>query len=307
MKILVTGGAGFIGSHIVDKYIGLGHEVCVVDNLSTGQKAFLNPNAHFYHVDVRDREKLVQIFAEEKPEILNHHAAQMDIRKSVKDPVFDATVNIVGLINLMEEGKKNGLKHVIFASSGGAVYGDADIIPTPETYLPKPASPYGISKLTSEYYLDFYYQQYQIIYSALRYGNVYGPRQNPHGEAGVVAIFSKKMLAGEQSIINGDGKQSRDFVFVSDVVDINELVLEVKKPVKLNIGTGIATSINSIFESLVQITKTNYSPFYGPAKPGEQKVSVLDVTEVKNLINWQAAIELKAGLLQTVAYFKKNE
>lgn len=192
MKILVTGGAGFIGSHIVDAYIKLGHEVIVIDDLITGQKDNLNPKAKFYQADITDRQAIKKIFKTEKPEILNHHAAQMDVRKSVNDPVFDAKTNILGFLNLMEEGRNISLKKVIFASTGGAIYGDADIIPTPENYPTNPVSPYGISKLTSEHYLYYYHWLYKINYCVLRYSNVYGPRQNPHGEAGVVAIFIKK-------------------------------------------------------------------------------------------------------------------
>ncbi|RJR30222.1 NAD-dependent epimerase/dehydratase family protein [Candidatus Microgenomates bacterium] len=304
MKILVTGGAGFIASHIVDKYLELGHDVVIIDNLFTGQKKFINPKVKFYEVDIRDQEKIASIFTQEKPEVLNHHAAQMDVRKSVTDPVFDANVNIIGLINLMENGKKNGLKKVVFASSGGAVYGDAEKLPTPESYPTRPASPYGISKLTSEYYLDFYSQTYGVSYVALRYGNVYGPRQNPHGEAGVVAIFAQKMLKSEQPIINGDGEQSRDFVFVADVVDANVKALDVMEPLKINIGTGKNTTINTIFDNLVRLTGTSFQKQHATAKKGEQKISLLDYSLATQKLNWQPKYSISEGLAQTVEYFK---
>lgn len=303
MKILVTGGAGFIGSHLVDRYIELGHSVVIVDNIYTGQKHFLNSKASFYEVDIRDRAKIAHIFAKEKPEVLNHHAAQMDVRKSVSEPEFDAQVNIIGLINLLEEGRKNGLKKVLFASSGGAVYGDADVLPTSESYPTRPASPYGISKLASEYYLDFYYQTYKIPYTALRYGNVYGPRQNPHGEAGVIAIFTKKMLKGEVPIINGDGEQSRDFVYVSDLVEANVKALDMQNPLKVNIGTGISTSINDIFDILVKLTGVNFSQKHGEGKPGEQRISMLDATLAQKQLGWKSQTSISEGLKKTVEFF----
>jgi UDP-glucose 4-epimerase len=304
MKILVTGGAGFIASHIADKYIELRYDVVVVDNLYTGKREFVNPKARFYEADIRDKEKIRKIFEEEKPEILNHHAAQMDVRKSVADPGFDAQVNIIGLINLMEAGRISGLKKVIFASSGGAIYGDASALPTPETFWPKPASPYGISKWTTEHYLDFYYQAYGIDYTALRYGNVYGPRQNPHGEAGVVAIFTQRLLNNQQPMINGDGKQTRDFVYVGDVVNANIKALNSAVSLTVNIGTGKQTDINTIYDLLVKLTGTNFPQDHREAKPGEQRVSVLDNKFAKQKLGWEPITELDQGLEETVKYFK---
>ena len=303
MRILVTGGAGFIGSHIVDTYINDGHEVAVVDNLYTGKKEFINPKATFFEVDIRDTRKVSEVFTTFRPEVLNHHAAQMDVRKSVAEPQFDAEINILGFLNLLESGRQNGLKKAIFASSGGAIYGDTDILPTPETLLPHPASPYGISKLTTEYYLDFYAQAYGIIYVALRYGNVYGPRQNPHGEAGVVAIFAKKLLKGEQPIINGDGTQTRDFVFVKDVVAANRAALKQDEKVILNIGTGKETDVNTIYDHLVKAVKVVGKRSHGPQKRGEQKKSCLDSSLAKATLGWNSEISLETGLLETVAYF----
>ena len=298
MKILVTGGAGFIGSHIVDSYVKLGHQVIVIDNLITGRLKNLNPKAKFYQIDITNRQEVARLFDTEKPEILNHHAAQMDVRKSVEDPIFDAQTNILGFLNLMEEGRKNGLKKVIFASTGGAIYGDANIIPTPEIYLTNPVSPYGISKLTTEHYLYYYNWLYKINFCVLRYSNVYGPRQNPHGEAGVIAIFIKKMLNNEQPIINGDGTQIRDFVNVS--------ALNISQPIIVNIGTGIGTNLNVLFDELNQAAHLRFNKIYGPGKLGEQKTSTLDATNASKILNWKPRYDLKQGLLETVNFFKNG-
>lgn len=306
MRILVTGGLGFIGSQIVDRYIELGHSVAVIDDLSTGRKIFLNPKATFYQVDIRDKQAISQIFEKEKPEVLNHHAAQMDVRKSVADPIFDAEVNILGLLNLLENGRKNNLKQVIFASSGGTVYGDCETVPTPETESTQPVSPYGISKLSSEHYLHFYTRTYQINRAILRYGNVYGPRQNPHGEAGVIAIFCQKMLRGEQPIINGDGTQQRDFVFVGDIVEANSKALDSKESFTVNIGTGVGTDVNKIYKELVKLTGTNLKDIHGPQKPGEQKVSILDAHKAHSTLGWQPLTTLEQGLAQTVEFFQNE-
>jgi len=304
MKILVTGGAGFIGSHIVDTYIALGHKVIVLDNLSTGKIEFVNKRAKFYKCDIRDKTEIAKIITQEKPEIINHHAAQISVRDSVADPIFDAQVNILGLLNLMELGRKNGAKKVIFASSGGVVYGEAKVIPTVENYKEVlPLSPYGITKLTSEYYLNFYLQTYKVPYIALRYGNIYGPRQNPHGEAGVVAIFSLKILKGEQPIINGDGRQTRDYVYVDDIVDANKIALETQEAGSFNIGTGIETNVVEIYQQLKKISGSSQEALHGPAKPGEQRRSALDSNKAKNILGWQAKTDLIKGLRQTYHYF----
>lgn len=306
MRILVTGGAGFIGSHVVDGYIDLGHEVVIVDDLSTGRKEFINPKAKFYQVDIRDKDKIEKIFKIEKPQILNHHAAQISVRVSVDDPNFDAQVNIIGLLNLLESAKKNKVKKIIFASSGGAVYGEAKKIPTPEDYQPlNPISPYGVSKLASEYYLNFYHKTYGIEYFALRYANVYGPRQNPHGEAGVVAIFSLKLLKGENPIINGDGLQTRDYVYVGDVVEANKLALHSSVVGAFNIGTSQETSVLEIFKNLKEIIGSGLKAKHGPEKTGEQKRSCLDCELAKKVLGWSAKVNLKEGLVQTVKYFKQ--
>lgn len=304
MKILVTGGAGFIGSHIVDRYLKLGHSVVVVDNLSTGKQAQVSSQAIFYQVDIRDQTKIEEIFAREKPQVLNHHAAQMDVRKSVADPAFDAEVNLIGLLRLMEAARKNDVQKVLFASSGGAIYGDATELPTSEAYPTQPASPYGVAKLASEYYLHFYFQTYGIPYIALRYGNVYGPRQNPHGEAGVVAIFTQKLISQVQPLIYGDGEQSRDFVYVGDVVNANEFALSFEKAISLNVGTGKATTINQIYDELQKLTGSNMGKKYASAKPGEQRISVLNAAKAKRFLDWQPQTDLTQGLSQTVEYFQ---
>lgn len=306
MKIVVTGGAGFIGSHIVDAYLERGHDVCVLDNLSTGKKEYINKKARFYEVDIRNQKEIEHIFLKEKPEIVNHHAAQMDVRKSVADPKFDADVNIMGFLTLLEQGRQSGVKKVLFASSGGAIYGDAQILPTPEDYSPHPASPYGISKLVSEYYLDYYRQAYGMTFVALRYGNVYGPRQNPHGEAGVVAIFAQKLLQNKLPIIYGDGTQTRDFIFVEDVVSANVKALVYNKSLICNIGTGVQTDINTIFNKLKHIVVSDLEKSHAAARIGEQKVSVLDCKKAKEELGWQTQSSLDQGLTQTVNFFKSS-
>ena len=305
MKILVTGGAGFIGSHIVDRYIELGHEVVIIDNLSTGQKKFIHPKAVFYEVDIRDRKEIATIFSREKPLVLNHHAAQMDVRKSVADPIFDAEVNIIGFLNLLESGRHHGLTRVIFASSGGTVYGDAEKVPTLETSPTRAISPYGISKLTGEYYLNFYNKTYGMVTTSLRYGNVYGPRQNPHGEAGVVAIFTKSMLSGKTPTIYGDGLQSRDFVYVGDVVDANAKAL-IGPSLTVNIGTGQPSTVNQIFTEIAQLTGFSKQPVFGPPRAGEQRQSLLDIHKAYQKMAWKPQVSLHDGLKKTVAFFKNE-
>lgn len=307
MKILITGGAGFIASHISDAYIKRGHHVVVIDNLFTGKKEYLNPKASFYQADIRDRKIVEEIFQKEKPEVLNHHAAQISVRYSVEDPRNDASINLLGLLNLLEAGKPF-LKKVIFASSGGVVYGEADKMPTPEDYVPLcPLSPYGVAKLAGEYYLNYYQKNFGIAGVSLRYSNVYGPRQNPHGEAGVVAIFSKKVINGEAPVINGDGLQTRDYVYVGDVVSANQLVLAKDVSGPFNIGTGIETNVVGIWQKIARITGTDIKAVHGLAKPGEQKRSVLHNSLAWEKLAWQPLVDLDSGLKETVKFFKENE
>lgn len=303
MKIIVTGGAGFIGSHVVDRYINDGYEVIVIDNLSTGKKENINPHARFYNIDIRDKE-IEAIFKKERPEIVNHHAAQMDVRLSTEDPIFDAEVNIIGTINLLENSVRYGIKRFIFASSGGAIYGEQRYFPAKEDHPNLPLSPYGASKLAGEKYLHYYSETFGLKYISLRYSNVYGPRQNPEGEAGVVAIFIGKLLKGEEPIINGDGEQTRDYIYVDDVVEANikATLKEAKGP--FNIGTGIETSVNKILKNLIDIMATNAKGIHGPPKKGEQRRSVLDCSEAVRLLGWSPQIRLEEGIRRTVSYFR---
>jgi len=303
MNILVTGGAGFIGSHVVDAYVEAGHEVTVVDNLSTGRKEFVNPRAKFVHMDIRNR-SMHDIFKSQQIDVVNHHAAQMDVRKSVDDPLFDASVNILGTLNLLENCRTYGVRKVVFASTGGAVYGEQEYFPADEQHPLHPLSPYGISKLAVEKYLFYYRQVHGLPHVILRYANVYGPRQNPHGEAGVIAIFAEKMLNKKQPVINGDGSQTRDYVFVKDVVCANLLALDVDKAEVFNIGTGVETTVNELFKSLQSLTASGCKEVHAPAKRGEQQRSVLACRKASQGLRWQPQVTLRPGLRQTVEFIK---
>ena len=304
-KCLVTGGAGFIASHLVDRLIEKGYEVAIIDNLSTGKKENLNPKADFYEIDIRDQ-KVSEIFKKVKPELVFHYAAQIDVRKSVEDPVESAKTNILGGLNILENCKKFGVKKIIFASSGGAIYGEADIIPTLEDYLPHPVSPYGIEKLIFEHYLYFYKKEYGLDYLILRFANIYGPRQNSKGEAGVVSIFCDKMILGEKIIINGDGKQTRDFVFVDDVINANILGIENNKSGIFNVGTSKETNINDIFHKLSKAFNIKIQEVHGPQKAGEQERSCLDFKKIKKDFEWNPEYNIERGLLKTQEWFKEN-
>lgn len=306
MKILVTGGAGFIGSHVVDRFVAMGHEVVVVDNLSTGQRENLNPAATFYEVDITDRAAVEDVFARERPEVLNHHAAQMDVRRGVEDPVFDATTNIIGSIHLLEAGLRNGLQRVIYASTGGAVYGEPDIIPAPETASIHPISQYGISKHTVEHYLWLYHHNDGLTYVVLRYGNVYGPRQNPHGEAGVTAIFAGMMLRGEQPTIFGCGDKTRDYVYVADVVEANVLALTAGDNDILNIGTGVQTTDQEVFDAIAAATGYNGPPRYAPERKGEIRHTALDPSRARRVLGWEPKVSFREGCRLAVEYNRKR-
>ncbi len=305
MKILVTGGAGFIGSHIVDGFLNEGHEVIVIDNLSTGRKENINPQAKFYLMDIRS-EKLDSVFKEEMVDIVCHQAAQMDIRKSVADPVNDADVNILGTLNILQSCIRHRVKKMLFASTGGAVYGEQEVFPCDENHPLRPVSPYGVTKLSVEKYLFFYGIEYGLKYIILRYANVYGPRQNSSGEAGVVAIFASKLIAGESPTINGDGKQTRDYVFVGDVVQANLKSLMYKENTIFNIGTGVETDVNCIFKMLRVITNQKIQEKHGPPKKGEQHRSVIDYQKANRLLGWKPEIGLEEGLKRTVAFVRDN-
>jgi UDP-glucose 4-epimerase len=311
MKILVTGGAGFIGSHVVDKLIERENEVVVVDNLSTGKKENLNPKASFYELNI-ESEKLRDVFEKEKPEAVFHLAAQIDVRKSTESPIEDGKTNILGSLNVIENFIKINKdldslhKKIIFTSTGGAIYGDASIVPTPESYPEWPLSPYGIAKLSIDKYLNYYHKVLGLNFVSLRLGNVYGPRQNSKGEAGVVAIFCDKMLSGESPVINGSGEQTRDFVYVKDVVRAQILALESNENGFFNVGTGKESNINIIFRELKELISPEFKEIHGPSKPGEQKRSCLDSSKIKEKFGWELRYSLKEGLKETVNWFKEN-
>lgn len=303
MKILVTGGAGFIGSHITDAYISLGHEVTIIDNLSTGSEENINPGAKFYKMDITDA-KIHDIIARGKFEIINHQAAQIDVRISVKDPLFDAKVNVLGALNLYEAAMNNSVKKIIFASSGGAIYGEQESFPADEKHPLNPCSPYGIAKLVNEKYLYYYKEVQNIDFVALRYGNVYGPRQSFRGEAGVVAIFANKMLAGEQPVINGDGKNTRDYVFVKDVVNANVIALDNQCSGIFNVGTAVETDVNYIFDKLKKLLSSRSEEVHSDAKSGEQRRSVISYKKLESGFGWKPLTKFEEGLKITADYFK---
>jgi len=305
MKVLVTGGAGFIGSQTVDRLVLEGHEVVVVDNLSTGKRRNINRAARFYKIDIQNR-RLERVFRNERPSVVMHLAAQMDVRKSVEDPILDAQVNVLGTLNLLQQAVKYGARKVIFSSSGGAIYGEQEVFPASETHVTQPLSPYGLSKFCGEQYLSYYQRVGGIQVVNLRYANVYGPRQDPYGEAGVVAIFIQKLLNGEQAIINGNGRQTRDFVFVDDVVEANLSVMGQQIGGTYNVGTGKETSINDLFRILVEQIGSMCKELHGPAKPGEQARSVIDATKLRHELSWEPRVELPEGLKRTVSYFRER-
>jgi UDP-glucose 4-epimerase len=306
MKVLVTGGAGFIGSHVVDQLVEAWHDVVVVDDLSTGRSSNLNPKAKFYQVDIRS-EDIRAIFEEERPEVISHHAAQMDVRRSVADPVFDADVNVIGSIKLALLAVEFGVRKFIHISSGGAVYGEPVYLPCDEEHPVRPLCPYGASKFTFEMYLYMYKELYNLDYSIIRYPNVYGPRQDPAGEAGVVAIFIGRMLKGQPVTINGTGEQVRDFVYVGDCTKANLLCLEKGSGRVYNLGAGVGTDINQIFTELKNITGFPHEASYGPAKPGETFRIYLSAERARNELGWEPTVNLAQGLRQTVEYFQEVE
>ncbi|MCX6143872.1 MAG: NAD-dependent epimerase/dehydratase family protein [Ignavibacteriales bacterium] len=305
MNILVTGGAGFIGSHVVDAYVADGHNVVIVDDLSSGVKENLNPRAKFYQLDIRGQE-IQQIFQRHSFDVVNHLAAQMDVRRSVADPMFDAGVNVIGGLNIFESARQSGVKKIIFSSTGGAIYGEQDYFPADEEHPVRPLSPYGITKLVTEKYLFYYKEVHGVEHVVLRYANVYGPRQNPHGEAGVVAIFAKKMIQGEQPIINGDGKQTRDYTYVGDVVRANVLALKYPGSNVFNIGTGIETDVTQLFRILRGSLNPTCPEEHGPAKMGEQLRSVISSARIQRELGWSPSISLPDGLKMTAEFFKKK-
>ena len=312
LHVLVTGGAGFIGSHIVDAYVQAGHRVTVVDNLSTGTTANLNPRAKFFQTDIRST-TLDAIFRHGRFDVINHQAAHIDLRRSVTDPWHDAEVNILGTLNLLECACRYGVKRIIFASTGGAIYGDGVPYPTPESHPTRPLSPYGVAKLAGEHYLQYYQAVHGLRPVILRYANVYGPRQDPHGEAGVVAIFIGRLLRGDPSVIFGDGGQTRDFVFVGDVARANLLAFDYLKadsgdsgPLVVNIGTGQERTVNELFRLLTTFRPRAPEPIYGPPKPGEQRRSAIDPSHAKRTLGWEPLVPLEEGLRETWKWFEER-
>jgi UDP-glucose 4-epimerase len=305
MKILVTGGAGFIGSHVADRLLEDGNDVHVIDSLVSGNRSHVPVDAIFHELVIRDS-RVTALFEKERFDVIVHHAAQLSVRHSVEDPVFDAGINILGFLQLLEAGRKNGLQKVVFASTGGAIYGEPEYIPQDESHVLRPISPYGISKLASEHYLAYYEYTYGIPAVVLRYANVYGPRQRAEGEAGVIAIFINKLLKAEAPLIFGDGEQTRDYVFVGDVVEANVRALDAPKGGAYNVGTGVETTVNTLFEGIVRLTEPAIRPTYAPKRTGEQMRSVLSYAHIQNELGWVPQFDLAGGLEQTVAWFNSR-
>ena len=302
MRVLVTGGAGFIGSHVAEALIRTGHRVAVVDDLSSGRRKNVPEAARFYEDDVRSG--CGGVFDEFRPEALCHLAAQIDVRRSVAEPDSDAEVNVLGTLRLLQNCVGRGVRRVVFSSTGGAIYGDQERFPAAEDHPEYPISPYGVSKLAAERYLHFFAHQYGLSYAALRYANVYGPRQDPHGEAGVVAIFCRNLAEDRPSTINGTGAQTRDYVYVGDVARANVLALEGDAPNgAYNIGTGVETDVTELYATLQGISGRDLSPQYGPAKPGEQARSAIDAAKAERYLGWRPETGLETGLRETLRYF----
>jgi UDP-glucose 4-epimerase len=302
MKILVTGGAGFIGSNVVDALVRDGHEVTVLDNLSTGKEENINPEVKFYNIDLLDLESLELVFREFKPDVVNHHAAQIDVRKSVEDPAFDAETNIIGSINLFELSINYGVRRIIFSSTGGALYGEPSNLPTSEDTPIEPLSPYGVAKYCVENYLNYFKRLYSIERVILRYANVYGPRQDQLGEAGVVAIFTGKILKGEKPVIFGDGNQTRDYIYVEDVVKANVLALEGKEGT-YNIGTGKETSVNELIEVFSKVLRHEVKSEYAPPRKGEVSRISLDGEKAKRELGFVPNYSLPEGIRKTIEWY----
>jgi UDP-glucose 4-epimerase len=302
MRVLLTGGAGFIGSHVAEHLLERGHEVAIVDDLSSGKRENIPESAGFYETDIRTG--CDEAFEQFRPEALCHQAAQMDVRRSVREPDFDADVNVIGTVRLLQNCVKHEVGKVVFASTGGAVYGEQSQFPAPEDHPQYPISPYGVSKLAGERYLNFYRVQYGLPYAALRYANVYGPRQDPHGEAGVVAIFSGNLAADHPSTINGTGEQTRDYVYVGDVARANVLALEGDPiPGPYNVGTSIETDVNQLYEVLRSLSGKDLPPEHGAAKPGEQSRSCIDPSLAGRVLDWRPEVKLEDGLRETLRFF----
>ena len=307
MRILVTGGAGFIGSHVVDAYVAAGHEVAVLDNFSTGSEDNLNRAAAVHRVDLRDQLQVDKAIASFRPELVNHHGAQSEVPKSVADPAFDAQVNIIGGLNLIKACVDHGVRKVIFSSTGGALYGEPDVVPADEDHPVRPLSPYGTSKLAFEQYLGTFRRTFGLDYTVMRYANIYGARQDFHAEEGrVIAIFASRMLAGRPLTIDWTGEQSRDMLHVGDVAAANLAVLEKGSAGTFHISSGIATTINELFRKLAVLTGYSLEPTYGPARKGDVYRIALDNERARQQLGWQPRVNLEEGLSLTVDYFREQ-
>jgi UDP-glucose 4-epimerase len=306
MKVLVTGGAGFIGSHVVDALLAAGHAVAVIDDLSTGKQANLDARARFYLADIREAAQLTEVFDKEQPEVVLHQAAKANVRESMERPVLYSDVNVLGSINLLEQARRLGVKKFVYASTGGACYGEPQYLPVDEKHPVNPLDPYGASKHAVEHYLYLYNANYKLPYTILRYPNVYGPRQDPLGEAGVVAIFTGQMMRGERPTINGTGEQERDFVYVGDIARANLLAMKGAHNAIYNIGSGVGTNVNTIFEKLRTIIKFTSEPNYGMPKLGEVYKVYLDATQARQELGWEPTVSLDDGLRKTVEYFRTH-
>jgi UDP-glucose 4-epimerase len=305
MRVLVTGGAGFIGSHVVDACVAAGNQVAIVDDLSTGKKANLNPDAQFYQVDIRNLKQLEAVFSSFQPEALCHLAAKANVRESMEKPVLYAEVNVIGSLNLLELARHHGCIKIIYASTAGAVYGEPEYLPVDEAHPINPLDPYGASKHHVEHYLNQYRRNYGLDFTILRFPNVYGPRQDPFGEAGVVAIFAVAMLQGRQPVIYGTGAQERDFVYVGDIAHANVLALTKGSGEIYNLGSGVGVSINTIFNTIKEITHSSCVEQHGPAKLGEVYRVYVNASKAAAGLGWHPEISLREGLERTVAYFQQ--
>jgi UDP-glucose 4-epimerase len=302
MKIVLAGGAGFIGSHVVDAYVAAGHQVIVVDDLSTGKREQIHPAATLVEMSITDP-ALIDLFCSERPDVVNHHAANASVSVSVRRPIFDATQNILGTINLLEASRHANVRKFIYISSGGAMYGDPQYLPEDEGHPANPVSPYALSKHTGERYVEVYGREHGLTWTSLRYANVYGPRQDPFGEAGVVSIFCQNLLDGVAPTIHWDGEQTRDFVYVQDCARANVLALEAGDGQAYNIGTGIGTSINTLFATLIDASGRPATPEHGPRRPGDARHSYLDCSKARRELGWHVRVSLQEGLTRTWRHY----
>ncbi|MBT9133062.1 NAD-dependent epimerase/dehydratase family protein [candidate division NPL-UPA2 bacterium Unc8] len=304
--LLVTGGAGFIGSRVAASFANEGYRVVIVDDLSTGKRENIPRGIKFYHLDICNNVELEKVFSKEKPQYVSHHAAQINVRRSVSDPCFDAQINILGMINVLENCRRHNARRIVFASSGGVLYGEGEDLPFDEKSPLQPFSPYGASKCSGEHYLHCYAQLYDLEFISLRYSNVYGPGQDPSGEAGVIAIFILTMLKGTLPTIFGDGEQLRDYVYIDDIVMANKLALKKGGRSAFNIGTGRPTSVNELFRMIAREIGFPNKPIYAPCRQGEILKNCLDIARAEVLLDWKPTIQLEEGIKKTIASFKKK-